>query len=201
MATKMTIVLATTNSGKIKEIQDVLDEMNIEVMSMGDAGYNAPIEETGRTFEENALLKARTVHTHIDYPILADDSGLEVNILGSAPGVFSARYAGVDQSETANRAKLLKEMKDISDDNRKARFRCALAYIDEYGEHIFEGVCDGRITTEERGTKGFGYDPVFIPEGSDKTFAEMSAEEKNSVSHRGKALTALKRYLQKTVND
>jgi XTP/dITP diphosphohydrolase len=191
------IVLATHNQGKVKEIRAMLRECDVHIISMTEAGYDKEIEETGTTLEENALLKAKTVCERVKLPVLADDSGLEVDALNGAPGVRSARYAGEQQSDVANRAKLLHALNDVPSEKRGAQFRCVLALVDEKSEHLFEGVCKGAIAHEEKGVAGFGYDPVFIPAGYRKTFAEMTEDEKNAISHRGMAVEALKHYLQK----
>ncbi|HZV13132.1 MAG TPA: XTP/dITP diphosphatase [Candidatus Kapabacteria bacterium] len=198
---KTKIVLATHNQGKVKEISAMLGDLPVHIISVADAGFDDEIEETGATLEENALLKARTIREKINLPIpapvLADDTGLEVDALNGAPGVRSARYAGERQSDADNRAKLLHALSGVPPEKRGAQFRCVLALIDKRGEHSFEGVCKGSIAQEEKGSSGFGYDAIFIPAGHQKTFAEMAAEEKNALSHRGKAVEALKRYLQK----
>lgn len=184
----MKIVLATHNKHKVEELTRIA-EGDIDFITLPDDFPE--IEEDGATLEENAVLKARFVQIELREPSLADDTGLEVEALDGAPGVITARYAGENATYQDNCRKLLMEMEGKT--NRKAVFRTIICYIDEMGsEHLFEGRVDGVISTEERGTKGFGYDPVFIPtdNGNTLTFAEMSAEEKNKVSHRGRALQA-----------
>lgn len=190
------LVIASTNKGKIKEIKEVLD--GFEFLSLTDFPKIKEIEETGKTFEENALIKAKTVYDYANAMTLADDSGLEVDELNGAPGVYSARYSGEGAADDKNCEKLLNELKDIPKENRTARFRCVIVlYNGENDKHIFNGTCEGKIINEKRGTNGFGYDPLFVPNGYNKTFAELDSETKNKISHRGKALEQLKNYLNK----
>lgn len=197
----MKIVFATNNEHKLSEIRDILGD-KIEVLSLNDIGCHVDIPETGETLEENALEKARYVFDHYGMSVFSDDTGLEVEALGGAPGVHTARYAGGEGHDAeANTQKLLREMADK--DNRRARFRTAIALITtapdsspaEPPTHLFEGIVDGEITREKRGEKGFGYDPVFQPEGYDKTFAELGVEVKNQISHRARAVQKLVKYL------
>ena len=185
----MKLIVATHNQNKIREIGEILPGWQISAV-------DSAAEETENTFSGNALLKARALSPRFPGAwILADDSGLEVAALDGAPGVLSARYAGEDGNTPKNNALLLKNLTGITD--RRARFSCAIALIAPDGsEHVFEGHCPGSIITELRGKGGFGYDPLFIPEGFDKTFAELSPEEKNAISHRGRALALLKDYLK-----
>lgn len=182
------IVLATKNKGKIKEMRELLAPMNIEVLSLADFSPVDDAEENGATFAENAMLKARYYFAHTGTPCLADDSGLEVDALGGRPGVYSARYSGEDATDAANNAKVLREMEGIEKDKRTARFRCAMALVGEGIELTTDGTCEGTLLTEERGQGGFGYDPIFYVPKFDRTLAEMSSEEKNSISHRGAAV-------------
>lgn len=187
----MKYLLCTGNPGKIDELHAMLP--GIELLSLKDAGLPADLPETGDSFAANALQKARFARARTGLPCIADDSGLEVNALGGAPGVFSARYAGAAKDDHANMAKLLKELEGATD--RSARFRTVIALVDDRGEHLFEGEVRGSITSAPRGTNGFGYDPVFLPEMSDLTFAELDAKLKNAISHRGHAVWKLVQFL------
>ena len=195
-----TLIFASTNAHKIDEMRAVLTPF-VEVVSMRDAGVGGDIAETGATLEENALIKARYLFERTGRASFADDTGLEVEALGGAPGVRSARYAadaGVGESHDsgANVRLLLKNLEGAA--NRRARFRTVIALIDERGkETLLEGSVEGHIIEVPRGSEGFGYDPVFVPEGFDRTFAELSAEEKNALSHRGRAARALADFLRK----
>ena len=187
------LVIATSNKGKLKEIKEMLGGM-YEIVSMKDVGFNAEIEETGKTFEENSLLKAKAVYDFCHLPSLADDSGLMVDALNGAPGVYSARYAGEDHSDKANRQKLLDELSDVS--LRTAKFVSVITLIDE-NEDVFVGIGEtkGEITREERGENGFGYDSLFFSYDLQKTFGQATDEEKNEVSHRSRALADLTKKL------
>jgi len=192
----MKVVLATKNAGKAAEIGRMLEGSGVEIVSLeGFPGVLLP-PETGATMRENALLKARAVHEATGLPALADDSGLEVDSLGGAPGVFSARYSGEGATDERNWRKLLAALEGVPPEMRTARFRCALALVgfDEQ-EHVFEGVFEGAISDAPRGTNGFGYDPVFIASGTGRTAAELAPDEKNRISHRARALDALKAFL------
>ncbi len=183
----MELLIATRNRHKIGEIGAILQLPGLFLLSLDDIPGLPDVEETGRTFEENAILKALTMARHTGRWTMADDSGLEVEALGGAPGVRSARFAGQHGDDHANNRKLLECMKDIRD--RRARFRCVLALASPDGvSRTVEGVCEGQIAEEERGVNGFGYDPLFIPEGHACTFAEMDPVEKNRISHRSRAL-------------
>lgn len=189
------IVLASGNAGKIREIADLFSDLNSEVVAQSDLGIESP-EETGQTFVENALLKARYAADKTGLPAIADDSGIVVDALGGRPGVRSARYAGEDASDAQNVDRLLEEMADVADDDRGGGFHCAAVLVFPHNEHepvIAEAVWRGRILRQRVGDGGFGYDPVFLDEGANKTGAQMSREEKNAVSHRGKAFRELKR--------
>ncbi len=184
----MKILLATKNKDKVREIRAALSGLNIEVLSAADMPELPDVEEDAPTLEGNALKKAETIFKITQIPCVADDTGLEVEALNGAPGVFSARYSGPNATYQDNVNKLLHEMRDVPSDNRKARFRTVMAYTSESGSQTVEGVCDGRITTAQRGNNGFGYDPVFEVGKTGKTLAEMPLEEKNKISHRGRAI-------------
>ena len=189
MCSKKTIVIASNNSHKIKEFKEILK--NYDIITLKEINYNDEIEETGKTNEENALIKAQTIRNYLkksgkDYIVIADDSGLCVDSLNGEPGVYSARYAGTHGDEQANRDKLLK---NLEGKERTAYFICAIAIVYPNGYHrIAIGKTYGTITTEEIGSKGFGYDCIFYSNDLNKTFGEASEDEKNSVSHRGRAI-------------
>ena len=192
----MNIILASNNENKLREIKEKLKDYSVNVMSQKQAGYDIEVDETGTTLEENAILKAEAIYELSKMPVISDDTGLEIDALNGAPGVYSARFAGENATDHEKRAKVLNLMKDVSEENRTARFKCDICYIDEDGEkHIFEGVAEGRIATQEKGNNGFGYDPIFICE-KNKTFAELTGEEKNSISHRGRAVNKFVEYLK-----
>lgn len=189
------IVFATNNAHKLDEVRQMLGE-KIEIYSLKDIRCNEEIAETSDTIEGNALQKARYVSEHYHTDCFADDTGLEVEALNGAPGVYSARYAeGSGHDSEANMRKLLKEMEHI--DNRKARFRTVFALIINGKEHLFEGIVNGEIIRTRRGTSGFGYDPIFVPEGYTQTFAEMGNDLKNKISHRAIATQKLCKFLNK----
>ena len=190
-------VIASRNSGKIEEIKEVLSKFGIIAISRDEFGIEKfEVEETGSTLEENSFIKAMAISEIAGIPVIADDSGLEVDALNGRPGVYSARYAGDHCSMQDNRDKMLKELKGVPKDERTARFISVITMIFDNGDKISaRGECEGMIAEEERGDKGFGYDPIFIPNGYDITFAEMSQEEKNSISHRGKALNRLEELI------
>jgi len=191
------IVLASNNAGKIREIQAMLAGLDVEILPQS-AFVNEDAVENGASFVENALIKARHAALASGLPAIADDSGLEVDALGGAPGVCSARYAGENASDAANNAKLLREMEPVEDSARTARFRCAMAYVREAGDPdpvIVEAAWEGLILREPRGVNGFGYDPLFFVQGHSCTSAELPPAEKNLISHRGKALRALVKRL------
>ena len=181
----MKVVMATNNQNKLREAREIFAPLGIEILSQQEAGANVEPEENGDTFEENALIKAKAVYDIVKLPVFADDSGHCVDALGGAPGVHSARYA--PKGEECQ--KLLTALKDVPDEARGAHFQCTIAYIDENGSGTLGAACVGKIGYEERGTNGFGYDPVFLYNG--KTLAEMTSEEKNAISHRGAALRLL----------
>ncbi len=188
--TRIPLVLATRNEGKTGEIRALLAEFPVDIKNLTDFGPTPAIEEDGETFEENAVKKARFIAKILGFPALADDSGLMVEALGNGPGVRSARYAGEGAKDADNNAKLLRELKNVK--NRNAAFACVIAIAVPWGPAlIYEGRCEGLIANEQVGTKGFGYDPVFYYPPLQKTFAQLSTEEKNQVSHRGQALRQL----------
>ena len=219
----MKIVFATNNKNKLKEIREILGD-RVEVLSLKDIGCDVDIPETGATLEENALQKAQYIYDHYHMNVFADDTGLEVEALNGAPGIYSARYASMETIETsqssnasstssvsnprpashdseANMARLLRELENES--NRKARFRTVIALIMEEEEGkpktvLFEGIVEGEIIRERRGGEGFGYDPIFQPTGYDKTFAELGLSIKNTISHRARAVNKLTHYLLNT---
>lgn len=200
----MRIVFATNNQHKLQEIRQILGD-NIEVLSLKDIDCNVDIPETGKTLEDNARQKAHYVYDHYHMDVFADDTGLEVDALDGRPGVYSARYAGGEGHDSeANMTKLLGELAE--NNNRKARFRTVIALIQKKDvcpcgctsiaqEHLFEGIVEGEITRQRSGAEGFGYDPIFRPEGYDKTFAELGIDIKNQISHRARAVKKLCEYL------
>lgn len=188
----MKFIAATNNQNKIREFKEILSPLGIEILSMKEAGFQSDPEETGITFEENALIKARALTELSNMPALADDSGLEVDALGGAPGIYSARYACGSDIDRIN--KLLENMKDKT--NRAAQFTSCVAVCFPNGNTVTAtGICRGYITKKPVGNGGFGYDPIFYVEQFKKTYAELTAEEKNSVSHRGNSLKLLKEKL------
>lgn len=196
----MRIVVATNNANKVREITNIFAPLGFEVISQRDAGIEVDVEETGRSFAENALLKARVVAMLCDDCVMADDSGLCVDALDGRPGVYSARYAGEGASDAQKIEKLLNEMQDK--ENRKAKFVTNMAFIFPDGKEIVtQGEVKGKIIREPEGENGFGYDPVFYCPELGKTFGQAEGEEKNSVSHRGRALKALYEQLNKRINN
>ncbi|MCD8318434.1 MAG: non-canonical purine NTP diphosphatase [Paraprevotella sp.] len=192
---KRRLVFATNNTHKLEEIKAILGE-KIEILSLSDIGCHADIPETADTLEGNARLKAQYVYDHYGLDCIADDTGLEVESMGGAPGVYSARYAGNGHDSQANMKKLLEEMKEKN--NRKAQFRTIISLIEKGEEKHFEGMVKGQIVRERRGETGFGYDPIFKPDGYETTFAEMGSDVKNRISHRAQAVAALCEYLSHT---
>lgn len=192
-----TIIIATNNKGKVREFEQFFAKYDIKVKSLADIRKKIRIEETGSTFRENALIKARTVCKALKKPVLADDSGLEVAILNNQPGVYSARYAGENSNDYLNNQKLLYMLRGVPFKLRKARFVCALALVYPKGKEIVVGgTCEGYILEEMRGKNGFGYDPLFYVPALNKTFAELTEEEKMKISHRGRALEELEKVLE-----
>jgi XTP/dITP diphosphohydrolase len=191
------LLLATRNQGKVREFQEILGS-TWTILTLGDLSVTIPeIPETQETFEGNAFQKALFVSQYHKGLILADDSGLEVDALGGRPGVYSARFAGIGATHEQNMEKLLKELENLPLKNRNARFCCVLALV--YGGEIlksFEGTCEGRISLIKKGTYGFGYDPIFVPEGHDVTFAELENDAKNVLSHRAKAIDQMVQWLK-----
>jgi len=198
MAAPRRVVLATGNAGKVRELGALLAPLGLQLVPQTALGIGS-VEETGDTFVANALLKARHAARAAQLPALADDSGIEVDALGGRPGVWSARYAGHSASDAENNALLLKDLAGVPPARRTARYRCVIAYVrqpDDPAPLLARGDWEGMIATTPAGTGGFGYDPLFIPAGEDGTAAQMSAVDKNRISHRGKALAELLRLLQ-----
>lgn len=194
----MTLVIATTNPGKTAEIRDMLEDFPVNIKNLTDFGPIPPVEEDGDTFDENAYKKASFVSKVLGLPALADDSGLVVEALGGAPGVYSARYAGENATDEQRYIKLLTEMKGVS--NRKAAFECVLSIAVPPGPALtYEASCEGVIAEAPAGAGGFGYDPIFYFPPLDKTFAQLTREEKSRVSHRGKALEELRQEFDKVL--
>lgn len=191
----MKIIFATNNAHKLSEVQAVLGA-DFELVTPRQCGIEEEIPETAETLDGNACQKARYLYERTGLDCFADDTGLEVEALGGAPGVHSARYATDGHDFAANNRLLLKNL--AGEENRRARFRTVICLIERGVEHLFEGIVEGEIIDHESGSEGFGYDPLFVPEGFDRTFAEMTAEEKNSVSHRGRAVRKLVNYLHQT---
>ncbi|MCE0845543.1 XTP/dITP diphosphatase [Buttiauxella sp. A2-C1_F] len=187
------VVLATGNAGKVRELADLLGDFGLDVVAQTELGVESA-EETGLTFIENAILKARHASQVTGLPAIADDSGLAVDVLGGAPGIYSARYAGVDASDQQNLEKLLTTLKDVPDEQRKARFHCVLVYMrhaEDPTPLVCHGCWEGQITHEAAGQGGFGYDPIFFVPSEGKTAAELTRDEKRAISHRGRALKLL----------
>lgn len=188
------LVVATNNAHKLEEIIAILGD-NMEILSLKDINCDADIPETAETLEGNAILKAAYIYNNYGLNCFADDTGLEVEALNGAPGVYSARYAqGEGSNAEENMKKLLQELSDKT--NRKAQFRTAICLIIDGEQHLFEGIVKGEITTQKQGTTGFGYDPIFIPEGYTETFAELGSDIKNTISHRARAVHKLSDYLK-----
>ena len=192
------IIFATANQGKMKEIREILSDLDIQVLSLKDAGIDVDVVEDGATFEENAVIKAKTIMELTGEAVLADDSGLEIDYLNKEPGIYSARYMGEDTSYRVKNANLIARLKGVPDEERTARFVCAIAAAFPDGRVVTTyGTVEGIIGYEERGNNGFGYDPIFyLPEYQQST-AELTSEKKNAVSHRGRALSDMKKYLKR----
>jgi XTP/dITP diphosphohydrolase len=192
----MKILIATNNKHKVNEIKSILNGDKFELFTLSDLNIDIEIEEDKDTLEGNALKKAEEIFKIVKIATIADDTGLFVDALDGEPGVFSSRYAGENATYDDNCLKLLKSMKDIQEGKRNAYFKTVVCFYESENKHyFFDGICKGTITTEKSGEKGFGYDPLFIPEGFDRTYAEMSEEEKNSISHRGKAFIKAREFL------
>ncbi|MCE5329516.1 XTP/dITP diphosphatase [bacterium] len=200
MEDKTSIIIATKNKGKVKEIRHYLKDSGIKLLSLNDFEESPEIIEDGESFKENSIKKARIVAHAFNKPTLADDSGLEVDFLNGKPGVFSSRYSGENATDKSNRDKLLSELSDVKElSARSARFVCHLVLWDPQKDLLFEtdGICEGDIGFEETGSGGFGYDCIFIPKGFNRTMAQLSEDEKNQISHRGKALKNFVSFLEK----
>lgn len=191
------LLLATRNPGKVQELTEILRDLPVEIRSLLDYPAVPDIIEDGNTLEDNALKKARAAFEQTQVPSLADDSGLEVFHLNMEPGVRSARYSGEKATYDENNKKLLDALRDATPEQRQAQFRCVVAFVAHGIEEFAEGVCPGMIANRPRGDGGFGYDPVFIPEGFEETFAELRPQIKNRISHRGVAMEAMKEFLSK----
>ncbi len=197
MNQKGRIVFATGNAGKMREIRMIMEDMGMEILSMKEIGINPDIVEDGTTFTENAIIKAKAVAALTDAIVLADDSGLEIDALNREPGIYSARYMGEDTSYRIKNANLIERLEGVPDEKRTARFVCAIAAVLPNGELLTTlGTVEGRIGYEEKGANGFGYDPIFFLPEFGCTSAELTDEQKNEISHRGKALRAMKELLQ-----
>ncbi|MGF3103927.1 XTP/dITP diphosphatase [Rossellomorea sp. DUT-2] len=190
------VIIATKNRGKAKEFQHMFAPYGYEVQTLLDLPHIEDVEETGETFEENAILKAETVAQELGVLVIADDSGLAIDALEGRPGVYSARYAGEEKSDEANMDKVLSELESVEESDRTARFHCVLAIAGPNGEtRTVTGTCEGMILQEKRGTNGFGYDPIFYVPTLQKSMAELSQDEKSQISHRGNALKKLKNII------
>lgn len=187
------LVFATNNDHKLKELRQIVPS-EFELVSLNDIGCTDDIPETGTTLEVNAAQKSFYIWNKYSMNCFADDTGLEIEALGNEPGVYSARYAGEDKSPEDNLLKVLEKMVNVT--NRKARFRCVVSLVIDGAEKQFEGIVEGKILTAKQGEAGFGYDPIFMPDGYDQSFAEMSADDKNQISHRGRAVNKLVDYLK-----
>ncbi|HJC36789.1 MAG TPA: RdgB/HAM1 family non-canonical purine NTP pyrophosphatase [Candidatus Merdibacter merdavium] len=188
------IMIATSNAHKVEEFREMLEPLGFQVRSLLDLNEQIEIEETGTTFAENAMIKAETVHARLGIPVISDDSGLEVDAMDKAPGVYSARFLGYD---TAYEVKNQFIMDQVKGKTRSARYVCAIAYVEKDGTaHVFTGVVEGEIADHARGDKGFGYDPIFYYPPYTATLAEVSEEQKNAISHRGRALAQLIAYMK-----
>ena len=201
MAELNTIVLATQNRDKREELQEALSEFTVKILSLNDFPFIGEIEEVGKTLLENSMIKAKTVHNLTQLPVIADDTGLEVEALNGAPGIYSARYAGEDVTYEDNVNKLLAEMENIPLENRKAQFRTVISFVDKDRELWTEGTIKGIIGETAKGKNGFGYDPVFFVPELEKTFSELSIGEKNRISHRGLAMKKFRILLREYISD
>ena len=195
------IVLATQNRDKREELQEALSEFTVKILSLNNFPFIGEIEEVGQTLQENSMIKAKTVHNLTQLPVIADDTGLEVEALNGAPGIYSARYAGEDVTYEDNVNKLLAEMENIPLENRKAQFRTVISFVDKDRELWTEGTIKGIIGESAKGKNGFGYDPVFFVPELEKTFSELSIGEKNKISHRGLAMKKFRILLREYISD
>lgn len=194
------IIFATSNAGKMKEIREILKDLNVEILSMKEAGIDADIVEDGKNFEENALIKARTIRELTGCLVLADDSGLEVDALNKEPGIYSARYMGEDTSYDLKNANIIERLSGLSGEERSARFVCVIAAVFPDGsEETCQGTIEGQIAYASAGENGFGYDPIFYVPEYDCTTAQLTPEQKNEISHRGKALKAMKEVIRQRI--
>jgi len=191
------LVLATNNEHKIREIRSLLKALPLELLTLRDIPNFPPLVEDGETFQDNALRKAVTVFQHANFPALADDSGLEVFYLNMEPGVYSARYSGPNATDAQNNEKLLQAMRGVAPRRRRAQFRSVIAFVDKGVKELTEGIFSGTLAEAPRGSNGFGYDPLFIPDGMTITSAELTDEEKNAISHRGQSLRKMIEVLRK----
>ena len=191
----MKIIIATHNKDKFKELHHGLSSLDVKLLSLYDFPQIKEIIEDGKTLKDNALIKARTVHRITSLPAISDDTGLEVDALGGAPGVFTARYAGENCSYLDNVNKMLREMKNVPENKRGATFKTVMAYVDDNVELTSKGIVQGTVTRTKKGVAGFGYDPIFYVQEEGKTFAEMTIEKKNIISHRGQAINNFKSVL------
>ena len=201
MKENQAIVLATHNRDKREELQEALSEFTVKILSLNDFPFIGEIEEVGQTLLENSMIKAKTVHNLTQLPVIADDTGLEVEALNGAPGIYSARYAGEDVTYEDNVNKLLAEMENIPLENRKAQFRTVISFVDKDRELWTEGTIKGIIGETAKGKNGFGYDPVFFVPELEKTFSELSIGEKNKISHRGLAMKKFRILLREYISD
>ena len=196
------IIIATKNKGKAKDFEALFNPIGYEVKTLHDVAEEMEIEETGTTFEENALLKATSLANHLQCMVIADDSGLEIDALDGRPGIYSARYAGEEKSDEENIDKVLKELEGIKESEKTARFVCAIAVASPNKEPFtVRGTCEGIIATERKGTNGFGYDPIFYVPSEQKMMAELSAEQKGAISHRGNAIKKLSDVLEDLISE
>ena len=197
---RQTIIFATGNEGKMREIRQILEGMDVEILSMKQAGIEMDIIEDGTTFMENAIIKAKAVATKVRGIVIADDSGLEIDYLNKEPGIYSARYLGEDTSYDIKNAELLKRMEGVEEEKRTARFVCAMAAVLPDGEMLTtQGVVEGRVAHRIEGENGFGYDPIFYLPEYGCTSAQITEEEKNAISHRGRALRKMREELEKRI--
>lgn len=197
------IVVSTGNQNKVNEIKNILKDLPFEILSKNEIGLkDIEVVEDGKTLEENSIKKAKALAKEVDYIVIADDSGLFVDALNGQPGVYSSRYGGEEGNDTRNNEKLLEELKGVALEKRTGRFKAVIALIKENKEILtISGQCEGRIIFEEKGNNGFGYDPLFVPNGFDKSFGELDENIKNQISHRAKALLKLKQLLIKIIED